>query len=150
MVKKYVCLLLYICFYLVGCCGDTNPKTISWDGNFYGVKIPQPKGYERALNIEEKVISKSNNSKATSVYIEGMKFEDYLSYYKTLQSLNGWQEVIRYEEDKLVNGCGCFGGKYKGLYVMGYYNKDEIKVQENKKKNPKDGYNFILVVSNDK
>ncbi len=149
-IKNYFFILvLFFSLCLIGCDeaakGGSN-NTISWDGIFFGIQIPQPKGYEKAFKIKKEE-PKWDGSTESIVYIEGMKFEDYLVYTVTLKALPGWGNT--YEDIKKENpekDVSTFNGNYKKLNIGAFYIGAE-RVKREMKKNPKDSYNFYLLVS---
>ncbi len=151
--KNYIFILvLFFSLCLIGCDEATkggSNNTIPWDGIFFGTQIPQPKGYEKAFNIIKKDPDWDDKSRIT-VYIEGMKFEDYLVYTETLKALSGWENTNdKIDKEKPEKDVSCFSGDYKNLGIGAFYLGAE-RVKFEMKKNPKKSYNFYLLVTKHK
>lgn len=146
MKNFFIFLFLVFSICLVGCGEEANKNTVPWDGKFYGIQLPQPKGYEKALRI--KVIDPSSYDKgSTIVYIEGMKFVDYLEYSKVLKALPGWKDVyISIKEQDPESDVSTCSGRYNEEITVGAFFIPEKRVKKDMEKNPKESYNFYLMV----
>jgi hypothetical protein len=106
-----------------------NP--IPWKGNFFGVTLPAPEGRN---TVCEYTVKKD----AVTVRIDGMSWDEYVNYCKTLEKLSGWRVIneegtARFPAGPRPKGTVYFTGAYGKLPRINVrYSGDELAKKHNR------------------
>ena len=106
---------------------DTANNTVEWDGTLYDVEIPKPDGYDKVYNIVDDLNS-------TVVYIDGVTYDEYKAYCKSIEDSSDWvpvdktppEDTAHFPDDYNDVGIAVyFSGTYKGnLHLSVQYHSD--------------------------
>ena len=106
-----------------------NP--IPWNGNFFGVTLPAPEG-------RNAVCEHTVKNDAVTVRIDGMSWDEFVNYCKTLEKLSGWRIIneegsARFPAGPRPKGTVYFTGAYGKLQRINVrYMGDGLAKQHNR------------------
>lgn len=108
---------------------DTANNTVEWDGTIYGVELPKPDGYDKVSSMFE-------DGGITVIYIDGVSYDEFVAYCKSLEESTDWQpsdieppeDTEHFPDDYNDKGIGVyFSGTYKGtLHISVNYLSDSF------------------------
>ncbi|MBO4262665.1 MAG: hypothetical protein J5903_02645 [Clostridia bacterium] len=111
---------------------SSTTNTIDWNGNFFGVELPQVANHNKVCEYSE-----STSGDALTVRIDGVTYDEYKSYCRQLEALTGWEadddeNAASFPEDYNSRSKVYFTGAYLTLpHVSVQYYSDKT-CQNNK------------------
>ncbi|SDA24835.1 zinc-ribbon domain-containing protein [Ruminococcus sp. YE71] len=99
---------------------DTANNTVDWDGTIYGVELPKPDGYDKVYEIVD-------NGDTTGVYIDGVTYDEYKAYCKSIEDSPDWVPADKTPPEDTAHFPDDYNEKVIAVYFSGTY-KDSLYV----------------------